>query len=316
MAPSHEELPLPARTPVDAVTARAPAKVNLHLAVGPLRPDGYHDLTTVFQAVGLYDEVTLTRADGLSVHVEGEGAADVPTDHTNLAARAVLALAEGSGQRADVAIRISKGIPVAGGCAGGSADAAAALVACDALWGLGMSRDELSEAGAELGSDVPFSLHGGTALGTGRGERLTAVLGAGQYSWVLALATGGLSTPDVYRELDLQRERGPVSVVSDSAGVLTALRQGSPEALSRALSNDLQAAATALKPELRALLAAGVELGALGGLVSGSGPTVAFLARDANHAAALSAAVAGHGVCRTVRVAAGPVPGARVTRTT
>jgi 4-diphosphocytidyl-2-C-methyl-D-erythritol kinase len=316
MAPPDEELALPSRIPVDAVTARAPAKVNLHLAVGPLRPDGFHDLTTVFHALSLYDEVTLTRADGLQVHVAGEGAADVPTDHTNLAARAVLALAERTGQRADVAITISKGIPVAGGCAGGSADAAAALVACDALWGLGLSREELSEVGAELGSDVPFSLQGGTALGTGRGERLTPVLGAGQYSWVLALATGGLSTPAVYRELDRQREHGPVSVVSDSAPVLTALRQGSADALSRALSNDLQAAAVALKPELRRLLDAGVELGALGGLVSGSGPTVAFLARDAQHASALAAALAGQGVCRTVRVADGPVPGARVIRTT
>lgn len=316
MARIDEELALPSRTPVDAVTARAPAKVNLHLAVGPLRPDGFHDLTTVFQAVGLYDELTLTRADRLSVHVEGEGAADVPTDHTNLAARAVLALAERTGVRADVDLRISKGIPVAGGCAGGSADAAAALVACDALWGLGLSREELSEVGAELGSDVPFSLHGGTALGTGRGERLTPVLGAGQYSWVLALATGGLSTPAVYRELDRQREQGPVSLVSDSSEVLGALRQGSPEALGKALSNDLQAPALALKPELRRLLETGEELGAIGGLVSGSGPTVAFLARDSDHAGALSAALAGHGVCRAVRVAAGPVPGARVTRTT
>jgi 4-diphosphocytidyl-2-C-methyl-D-erythritol kinase len=298
------------------VTARAPAKVNLHLAVGPLRPDGFHDLTTVFHALGLYDELTLTRAEGLRVHVEGEGAADVPTDHTNLAARAVLALAERTGVRADVDIRISKGIPVAGGCAGGSADAAAALVACDALWSLGMSREELSEVGAELGSDVPFSLHGGTALGTGRGERLTPVLGAGQYSWVLALAIGGLSTPAVYLELDRQREHGPVSVASDSAAVLTALRQGSPAALGRALSNDLQAAAMALKPELGQLLASGEELGALGGMISGSGPTVAFLARDHHHATALAAALAAQGGCRTVRVADGPVPGARVTRTT
>jgi 4-diphosphocytidyl-2-C-methyl-D-erythritol kinase len=316
MARIDEELALPSRTPVDAVTARAPAKVNLHLAVGPLRPDGFHELTTVFHAIGLYDELTLTRANGLSIHVEGEGAAEVPTDHTNLAARAVLALAERTGARADVAIRITKDIPVAGGCAGGSADAAAALVACDALWGLGLSREELSEVAAELGSDVPFSLHGGTALGTGRGERLTPVLGAGHYSWVLGLASGGLSTPAVYRELDRQRAHGPTSVVSDSAKVLTALRQGSPEALSKALSNDLQAAATALKPELRHLLDAGKELGALGGLVSGSGPTVAFLARDSQHASALAAALSSQGACRTVRVADGPVPGARVTRTT
>ena len=315
MAPPHEEPTLPARTPVDTVTARAPAKVNLHLSVGRRRADGFHELTTVFHAVGLFDEVTVTRAPQLRIHVEGDGAADVPADESNLAARAVLALAERVGVDPGVEILIHKGIPVAGGCAGGSADAAAALLACDVLWGLGLSRDELGELGAQLGSDVPFSLHGGTALGTGRGERLTPVLGAGTYSWVLALADGGLSTPEVYGELDRQRERGPVAVATDSSAVLSALRQGSPAALGRTLGNDLQPAALALKPELRKLLASGEDLGALGGIVSGSGPTVAFLARDDDHATALAAALAGHGVCRTVRVAEGPVPGARVTRT-
>ncbi|MCU1622564.1 MAG: 4-(cytidine 5-diphospho)-2-C-methyl-D-erythritol kinase [Frankiales bacterium] len=306
---------MPSRPPVDTVTVRAPAKVNLHLSVGPLRGDGYHDLTTVFHAIGLFDDVTVTRADALTVAVEGEGADDVPVDQSNLAAKAVLALARSAGVPPDVALHIRKGIPVAGGCAGGSADAAAALVGCDALWGLGLGRDQLTEVAAGIGSDVPFSLHGGTALGTGRGDRLTAVLGAGSYSWVLALADGGLSTPEVYAELDRLRETGPVTVVSDAAEVLSALRQGSPEQLGQVLSNDLQPAAVALKPELRRLLEAGDELGALGGVVSGSGPTVAFLARDDAHATALAAALAGHGVCRTVRVADGPVPGARVIRT-
>ncbi len=299
--------------PVDSVTVRAPAKVNLHLTVGSVRPDGFHDLTTVFHAIGLYDEVTLTPAAALSVTIEGT-TDGVPTDGTNLAARAVAAMAAHTGLDTDVAITIRKGIPVAGGCAGGSADAAAALVAYDALFGCGLGRGELSAIGATLGSDVPFSLHGGTALGTGRGERLTSVLGSGTYAWVLALADGGLSTPAVYAELDRQREHGPVSVVSDSAEVLAALRQGSPEALGRALSNDLQPAALALKPELRRLLDTGDDLGALGGVVSGSGPTVAFLARDDKHATALAAALSGHGVCRTVRVAEGPVPGARLVR--
>jgi 4-diphosphocytidyl-2-C-methyl-D-erythritol kinase len=306
---------MPSRPPVDTVTVRAPAKVNLHLSVGPLRGDGYHDLTTVFHAIGLFDDVTVTRADALTVAVEGEGAADVPVDQTNLAAKAVLALAESAGVAPEVALHIRKGIPVAGGCAGGSADAAAALVGCDALWGLGLGRDQLTEVAAGIGSDVPFSLHGGTALGTGRGDRLTPVLGAGSYSWVLALAEGGLSTRQVYAELDRLRETGPVTVVSDAAEVLSALRQGSPEQLGQVLSNDLQPAALTLKPELRRLLEAGDELGALGGVVSGSGPTVAFLARDDAHATALAAALAGHGVCRTVRVADGPVPGARVIRT-
>jgi 4-diphosphocytidyl-2-C-methyl-D-erythritol kinase len=306
---------MPSRPPVDTVTVRAPAKVNLHLSVGPLRGDGYHDLTTVFHAIGLFDDVTVTRSDALTVAVEGEGVHDVPVDKTNLAAKAVLALAESAGVAPDVALHIRKGIPVAGGCAGGSADAAAALVGCDALWGLGLGRDQLTEVAARIGSDVPFSLHGGTALGTGRGDRLTPVLGAGSYSWVLALADGGLSTPQVYAELDRLRETGPVTLVSDAAEVLSALRQGSPEQLGQVLSNDLQPAALALKPELRRLLEAGDELGALGGVVSGSGPTVAFLARDDAHATALAAALAGHGVCRTVRVADGPVPGARVIRT-
>jgi 4-diphosphocytidyl-2-C-methyl-D-erythritol kinase len=306
---------MPSRPAVDAVTVRAPAKVNLHLGVGALRADGYHELTTVFHAVGLFDEVTVTRSDALTVVVEGEGADEVPVDSSNLAARAALALAEATGNTPDVALHLRKGIPLAGGCAGGSADAAAVLVGCDVLWGLGLGREELAEVAAGLGSDVPFSLHGGTALGTGRGERLTPVLGAGSYSWVLALADGGLSTPAVYAELDRLRADGPVTVVNDAAEVLAALRQGSAEQLGKALSNDLQPAALSLKPELRKLLDAGADLGALGGVVSGSGPTVAFLARDDAHATALAAALAGHGVCRTVRVADGPVPGARVVRT-
>lgn len=291
---------------------RAPAKVNLHLSVGQRRPDGFHDLTTVFQAVGLYDDVELTRSDALTVGVSGEGAEDVPVDDRNLAARAVRLIAGHTGESPDLHVQIRKGIPVAGGCAGGSADAAAALVGCDALWGTGLSRDDLAALGAQLGSDVPFSLHGGTALGTGRGDQLTPVLGQGSYSWVLALSDGGLSTPAVYGQLDTQRETGPVGVVRNPADVLSALRQGDAVALGRALGNDLQTAALALKPALRLVLEAGRDLGALGAVVSGSGPTVALLARDEGHAVALSSSLAGQGVCRTVRRADGPVAGARV----
>lgn len=291
---------------------RAPAKVNLHLSVGRLRPDGFHDLATVFQALGLYDEVTLVRADELAVTVEGEGADLVPLDATNLAARAVCLLAARTGNDARVAIHIRKGIPVAGGCAGGSADAAAALVGCDALWGTELTRDQLAEVGAVLGSDVPFSLHGGTALGTGRGEQLTPVLGQGTYRWVLALSEQGLSTPAVYGELDRQRQVGPVGVVSDPAQVLAALRQGDAVALGHALGNDLQPAALFLRPALRRVLDSARDLGALGALVSGSGPTVAVLARDATHADALAAALVGRAECADVRRADGPVAGARV----
>ena len=294
------------------MTVRAPGKVNLHLSVGQRRPDGFHDLTTVFQAVGLYDDVELVRGGDLSVTVTGENAEAVPLDDSNLALRAVRLIAEHTGHEPTLAVTIRKGIPVAGGCAGGSADAAAALVGCDALWGAGLSKDELAMLGAQLGSDVPFSLHGGTALGTGRGEQLTPVLGQGSYSWVLALSDGGLSTQEVYGQLDRQRESGPVGVVSNPADVLAALRQGDAVALGRALGNDLQPAALALKPALRQVLEAGRDLGALGALVSGSGPTVALLARDEGHAVALAASLAGQGVCRTVRRADGPVAGARV----
>jgi 4-diphosphocytidyl-2-C-methyl-D-erythritol kinase len=300
------------RQPIERVTVRAPAKVNLHLSVGRRRPDGFHDLTTVFHAVGLYDEVDAIHSDALTVTISGEGAEDLPTDGSNLAMRAAALLGMETGREPLVALTIRKSIPVAGGCAGGSADAAAALVACDALWGTGLSRDELAVLAARLGSDVPFALHGGTALGTGRGEQLTPVLGHGSYSWVLALADGGLSTPEVYAELDRQRDTGPVGVVSDAAGALSALRSGDAVALGHALANDLQAPAITLRPTLRLLLDTGKDLGALGGIVSGSGPTVAFLARNEDHAVALAAALAGQGVCRTVRRADGPVPGARV----
>lgn len=300
--------------PADAVTVRVPAKINLYLSVGKTRADGFHDLTTVYQAVSLYDDVTVTRGGSLSVVVRGESADLVPTDSTNLAARAVLALAERSGQSPDVDVLIRKGIPVAGGCAGGSADAAAALVACDQLWGLRSSRQELAEVAAALGSDVPFCLSGGTALGTGRGEQLTPILGGGHYSWVLAVVEGGLSTPEVYAELDRRRQRGPIAMASDPAEVMAALRLGRSTALARAMTNDLEAAAFGLRPELRGLLELGEDLGALAGLVSGSGPTIVFLVKDEAHGSAISAGLLEHGACRAARLVSGPVPGARVVK--
>ena len=294
---------------------RVPAKLNLALCVGPLRADGFHELATVFQAVGLYDEVRVSRSDELTVTVDGPpemGVDEVPLDVTNLAVRAVALLAATTGQDPRVAVSISKGIPVAGGCAGGSADAAAALLACDTLWGTGLDRDELSCLAAQLGSDVPFALHGGTALGTGRGEQLTEVLEQGSWSWVLALSPGGLSTPAVYAECDRQRELGLCGLTSDPDEVLSALRQGDAVALGRALCNDLQPAALALRPALRPVLGTARALGALGAIVSGSGPTVAVLARDEAHAGALATALESQGVCASVRRAPGPVAGARV----
>lgn len=296
------------------LTVRAPAKVNLHLGVGDLRDDGYHELTTVFQALSLHDDVAVAAGPpGIpTVTITGDGAADVPADPTNLAARAVIALAERFHRDPAVDITIRKGIPVAGGMAGGSADAAAALVAAARLWRLDLSRAELDEIAAELGSDVPFCLHGGTALGTGRGERLVRVLARGEFHWVLALARGGLSTPAVYSELDRLRAAGDPPRAGAPDRLITALTSGDPARLAPLLINDLQAAAVSLAPALRRTLHAGVEAGALAGIVSGSGPTCAFLCADADSAVSVGVDLAGAGVCRTVRVASGPVPGAAV----
>ncbi|MFI6639311.1 4-(cytidine 5'-diphospho)-2-C-methyl-D-erythritol kinase [Streptomyces sp. NPDC050504] len=296
--------------PVNGVAVRVPAKVNVQLAVGAARPDGFHDLANVFLAVGLYDEVTVAPADELRITCTGPGADQVPLDRTNLAARAALALAGRRGIAADVHIHIDKDIPVAGGMAGGSADGAGALLACDALWGTGATRAELLEICAELGSDVPFSLVGGAALGTGRGERLTPLDVGGTFHWVFAVADGGLSTPAVYREFD---RLTPVAPAPEAApALLAALCTGDATALSTALANDLQPAALSLRPSLADTLAAGTAAGALAGLVSGSGPTTAFLAKDAESAASIADALLASGTCRTARVAGSPAPGARV----
>ncbi len=327
------------------VTVRAPAKINLQLAVGPLRDDGYHDLVTVFQAVSLYDEVTAATVDRPGddqVLVSGEGADSVPAGPDNLALKAATALAQVAGLSPDpgrhLEIIIRKRIPVAAGLAGGSADAAAALVACNELWQAGLSLEQLSGIAAGVGSDVAFSLLGGTAVGQGRGEQLSPALASGEYHWVLALADGQLSTPEVYRTLDRLRESGSVPAAgapgasgagsggaagadapgwTDGPGALdhdlmAALRSGEAAAVGRTLSNDLQAAALSLFPALRKTLNAGQELGALGAIVAGSGPTCVFLAANAERAVDLAVALSGAGVCRAVARAAGPVPGVTI----
>ncbi|WP_330266398.1 4-(cytidine 5'-diphospho)-2-C-methyl-D-erythritol kinase [Streptomyces griseorubiginosus] len=295
-----------------SVTVRVPAKVNVQLAVGAARPDGFHDLANVFLAVGLHDEVTVTPAEELRVTCEGPDAAQVPLDRTNLAARAAIALAERHGLDPAVHVHIAKDIPVAGGMAGGSADGAGALLACDALWGTGSSRAELLDICAELGSDVPFSLVGGAALGTGRGEKLRRLDVGGTFSWVFAMAERGLSTPAVFREFDRLTEGLDVPAPVASEQLLDALAEGDPDLLAAAVSNDLQPAALSLFPALSDTLAAGSAAGALAGLVSGSGPTTAFLARDAGSAARIADALRASGTCRAVRTASGPVPGATV----
>ncbi|HSP37020.1 MAG TPA: 4-(cytidine 5'-diphospho)-2-C-methyl-D-erythritol kinase [Frankiaceae bacterium] len=313
----------PADSGAAAVLVRVPGKVNLHLGVGPLAPDGYHPVITVLQAVSIYDEVSASPAEEISVAVSGEGASagpdGVPLGPDNLAHRAAAMLARRAGISQGVHLTLHKDIPVAAGMAGGSADAAAALVACNALWRTAARRDELHEVAADLGSDVPFALVGGTALGTGRGDQLTPVLARGSYCWVFALAERGLSTPAVYREYDRMLEELPSSpellrpaVVARPNDVLAALRSGDAAALGAALGNDLQLPALRLRPELREVVQAGTDLGAIGGLVSGSGPTCAFLAADEAAAQDLAAGLTERGICRVVRTATGPVPGATV----
>jgi len=304
-----------------SITVRVPAKVNVQLAVGGRRTDGYHGLASVFFAVGLYDELTVTpSSDGLTVTVEGADAEHVPADRSNLAAKAAELLAAQHGIDPSVRLHIAKDIPVAGGMAGGSADAAAALVACDALWGLGSSPAELAALAAELGSDVPFALLGGVALGEGRGELLTPVPVGGRFHWVFAVADGGLSTPAVYGECDRLRALGAgadeddVPAPAADRALLAALAAGDAAALGATLRNDLQSAALSLRPSLAATLGAGGDAGAIGSLVSGSGPTCAFLAKDAESAATVAQALAASGTCREVRVTRGPVDGARVVR--
>ncbi len=304
------------------MTVRVPAKVNLQLAVGPPRADGYHPLVTVFHAVSLFDEVTVAPADKTTITVTGEDAAQVPADRSNLAWRAASALAKATGQRgAAVGIEIRKRIPVAAGLAGGSADAAATLVACNELWQTGLSSRGLAELAATLGSDVPFALVGGTAVGRGRGEQLTPALAAGTYHWALAFGHEGLSTAQVYATCDRLRAARVAAGDQPEPGepelshpLMTALRSGDPEQVGPLLTNDLQPAALSLQPALRRTLTAGREHGALGGIVSGSGPTCAFLARDAARARDLAVALTGSGVCRTVARASGPAPGAVVVR--
>ena len=292
---------------------RVPAKINLQLAVGPRRADGYHDLVTVYQAVSLFEEVTAAPAGRDMVMVTGTDEGKVPLDAGNLALRAVAALRAMTGGGDPVHITIGKHIPVAAGLAGGSADAAGALVACNELWNAGLSQQQLCAAGAEVGSDVPFAVLGGTAVGRGRGEELTpALVPAAQYHWVLAFADGQLSTPQVYAALDRQRAGSDAPAPALDATLMTALRAGDPVRVGKALSNDLQPAALALSPALRKTLAAGNELGALGAQVSGSGPTCVFLARSKERALALAAALSGADVCWSVQVAAGPVPGAAI----
>lgn len=299
------------------VHVRAPGKINVFLKVGSRMDDGYHDVAIAYQAVSLYEEVRVTEADDFSVEVEGTvDISRVPTDGSNIAIAAARLLAARTGYPGGASIRIEKRVPVTGGMGGGSADAAATLLACDALWGTELPRDEMLDLARKLGADVPFAFTGGTAIGTGRGDELSPALAQGSFSWVLALADFGLSTPAVYSELDRHRERhaqdifpaDPRPVVDTD--VLQALRAGDAHMLAAAMHNDLQAAALHLEPSLGDVLELGEQNGALAGIVSGSGPTVAFLVADTDSALELQVALSASGL-NVVR-ATGPVHGARI----
>jgi 4-diphosphocytidyl-2-C-methyl-D-erythritol kinase len=300
-----------------SVHVRAPGKINVFLKVGAVMDDGYHDLATAYQAVSLYEDVRATHSDDFTVSFSGSiDCSSLAVDSSNLAIRAARLVAKKAGYRGGVHLDIEKNVPIAGGMGGGSADAAAALVACDALWGTELGREELLNLAAKLGADVPFALTGGTAIGTGRGDQLSPALAKGTFQWVLVLADFGSSTPDVYHELDRHRDRNVQDIFpvhtqpSVDTDVLQALRSGDSRMLAEALSNDLQAPALHLNPTLTQVLEVGEANGALAGIVSGSGPTMAFLAADLDSALELQIAL-NAARYRVVRVT-GPVHGARI----
>ncbi len=301
----------------NVVHVRAPGKINVFLKVGSVLEDGYHDVAIAYQAVSLYEDVRAYPADDYSVSLTGTvELSRVPTDERNIAIKAAKLLAKKTGYRGGARIEIEKHVPVTGGMGGGSADAAAALLACDTLWGTELPREEMLELAARLGADVPFAFTGGTAIGTGRGDQLSPALAKGTFQWVLVLADFGLDTPQVYRELDEHRARHSRDIFpadpapSVDADVLQALRAGDPHMLAETLHNDLQAPALHLEPSLTGVLELGEQNGALAGIVSGSGPTVAFLAADLDSALELQIALSAARL-NVVR-ATGPVHGARI----
>ena len=298
-----------------SVTVRVPGKVNVYLGVGPREFSGYHELATIFQAVGIYDEVTVSAADSLKISGLGAFADQIPTDETNLAWKAAELVARACGEEPNVHIQIDKSIPIAAGMAGGSADAAATLVACDTYWNAGIPRDQLDAMAATLGSDVPFMLHGGCALGVGRGEVLSPVMIRGSFHWVFATFDEGLSTAQIYEKTDELRGLEFEAEPEVPTELLSALARGDAPALGRLLHNDLQLAATTSRPQLGRVLEQGIDYGALGAIVSGSGPTCAFLVRDESSAIDLVVALKASGLVDDVLRTHGPVHGARVIST-
>lgn len=277
---------------VHSVTASAPGKTNLFFAVGPLQDDGFHDVASIYLALDLREEVSVSPAATWAVSVSGNISADqlaaVPTGEDNLVVQAARRVAELAGTDAHpVAFAIDKHVPVAGGMGGGSADAAAALVAVNALWCTGVESKLIDSVA--LGADVPFALAGGIAIGLGRGERLSQIDSVPAIHLVLVTSEQGLSTPAVYKRLDEMRaslgadpKQAPAAVVPES--LIRALKAGDSTEIAKLLNNDLQAAALDLRPDLKQTIQDGMDAGALTGFVSGSGPTIAFLVADADRA--------------------------------
>ena len=313
------------------VSVRVPAKINLFLAVRGTRDDGYHELVTVMQSVSLYDRlrVAVVGPPGqghhpasrrrMGVELWQDPIEGLPGGEDNLAVRAALALGEAAGVLDVTAVRdatartgartvidLDKGIPIAGGMAGGSADAAGALTALNRLWGCELTKDDLREVAAGLGSDVPFCVVGGTALATGRGSAIAQVLCRGTFHWVVCQAEEPLSTPEVYRAWD--EHCRPSEIEPDA--VLHALRTEDAVALGAALHNDLEPAAFALRPELEDRKKALLDAGAVGAVLSGSGPTLLALTEDEGSARTLAERVAAD--YRAVTVARSPAGGPEV----
>ena len=296
----------------NSVEVQVPAKVNLQLSVGPKESDGFHEVVTVFQAISIFDNLKISRSEQFDITLEGDFINGVPIDQNNLVSKAVEIMAERFEIDKNLSIEINKSIPVAGGMAGGSADAAGTLLGIDQLFGLGLSKEELSQVARKLGSDVPFMLHGGTAVGRGRGDEITPALSRGNYHWVIAVSSNGLATPAVYGECDRLRTGLDIKAPALNDELLQALLSGDANRVGKALNNDLQAAAISLRPALRLILDTGQEYGALGGLVSGSGPSVAFLVADEDHSLDLAVALTSSGVVGSVARAQGPVSGAKI----
>lgn len=296
---------------IKSVEVKVPAKVNLALKVGGLAEDGYHPIETLFHAVDLYDTIVATPSQNLGLEFSGEGAESLPLNNSNLAWKAAELIAKYADVEPNVHLSIHKTIPIAGGMAGGSADAAGTLLACDALWKLNLSREELMNLAAQLGSDISFPLVGGTAIGRGRGEDITSLLTRGEIHWVFAVSQDGLSTPKIYKVFDELNPNPPKPEIGKD--LVAALVSGDIKKAAKLMENDLQDAAISERPLLAKVLKAGEHAGALHGIVSGSGPTCAFVARSHKDAIDIAHELQISGVVERTIVCAGPVKAAQVT---